>query len=156
MVQTVSFLLKPTLKFYAKYQFLVPSKQGKWGAVLKGERDSFPLEWFMTFLGWIWVRFDDIYISYTLGAPYDQRRVISLKTTLNFHVKYKISGTLSAHEMGWCDILSDIHCCLNVFQPSSDGCMGMIRGALDRVYEHFIVHTMSFLSKTTLKFHIKQ
>ena len=106
--------------FMQNIRFWVPSKQGKWGAALKGERDSFPLEWFMTFLGWIWMRFDDIYISYTLGAPYGQHRVIFVKTTLKIHVKYKTSGTLSAQEMGWCDTLSDIHCCLNIFQPSSD------------------------------------
>ena len=36
------------------------------------------------------------------------------KTTIKFHAKYHISGTLSARKMQWCATRRDIHCCLTV------------------------------------------
>ena len=33
------------------------------------------------------------------------------KTTIKFHAKYHISGTLSARKMQWCATRRDIHCC---------------------------------------------
>ena len=77
------------------------------------------------------------------------------KTAPKLHAKeYQISGTLSAQETGYRAASRDIYCCLSVSHTSLD--IMMSRAAYDSsLYKTLMVHTMSFLPKTTIKFHAK-
>ena len=77
------------------------------------------------------------------------------KTAPKLHAKeYQISGTLSAQETGYRAAIRDIYCCLSVSHTSLD--IMMSRAAYDSsLYKTLMVHTMSFLPKTTIKFHAK-
>ena len=71
-----------------------------------------------------------------------------LWTTLNFHTKYQIWGSLSAQERGHYTIRGDIHCCWSVSQLSLDAKLLLPRGgASDSIKRLLTVCTMSFLSR---------
>ena len=77
------------------------------------------------------------------------------KTAPKLHAKeYQISGTLSAQETGYRAAIRDIYCCLSVSHTSLDIMMSMAADD-SSLYKTLMVHTMSFLPKTTIKFHAK-
>ena len=55
-----------------------------------------------------------------LQAPYGVYHVISAKTTIQFHAKYHISGSLSAQNILGCATRRDTHCCSSVPKPALD------------------------------------
>ena len=76
------------------------------------------------------------------------------KMSLNYHAKYRIMGTLSAQRMDWCTV-KEIHPLLLECFITFLRCIKGITDDSDSIYKHLIANTMSFLSKTTLKFHAK-
>ena len=88
-------------------RFLVPSKHGKWDTVLRG-RAFIASELFHILhlmykkVGW---DSDSMYMPYTVHTM-----SFLLRWTLKLYIKYRIWGTISQREIGYCAARKDIHC----------------------------------------------
>ena len=116
------------------------------------ERHPLLLECFLTFPQYISIirgTFDNIWKPLIV-------HIISFLPIANikFHAKYQIVSTLSEHEMGWCVTRRDIHCCLSVSLSPFD-ILRMFRGASGSIYNQFMIHTVSFLPTTNVRFQAK-
>ena len=112
----MTFLLKTTLKLLKMSNWSGYPPCTQHGMLSYKERQPLLLECSITFLECnILMRraFDIIYKILMVPIIFSLPR-----TNLIFHVKWQISGTLSAQEMGWCDARRDIHCCWKVSQSS--------------------------------------
>ena len=156
MVHSVSFLSKRTLEFHSrKYQIsstMDPLNTGN-GILCCNIGYPFLLECFIPYLTSIGRGGERFYSIYSTIEVH----IVSFlsKTAPKLHAKeYQISGTLSAQETGYRAASRDIYCCLSVSHTSLD--IMMSRAADDSsLYKTLMVHTMSFLPKTTIKFHAK-
>ena len=117
------------------------------------ERYPLPIKCIITFLRYIRMvsRSPD-----WIYNPHMVHMVLFLwKIANKFHAKYQLLGTLSIRETKCWAARRDIHCWLSVSKAFLDIYIWMIVRASGNIYKLLIVHTISFLSKTTKTFHEK-
>ena len=124
----------------------------KYGVRCCKERHPLLLKCFITFFGCIRMA---VQASGSIYKPIMFHRVLFMpKTALQFDTKYQIMGTLPAQEIACCTARRYIYCCWSVFITFFI-CIEMIGLASDSIYVTIMVHTISFLPNTPLKFQAK-
>ena len=124
----------------------------KYGVRCCNERHPLLLKYFINFLRCIWMAGQ---ASNSICRPIMVHRVSFMpKTTLKFHTKFQIWGThpSTGNGMLYC---KEIHLLLLECFITFLRYIGMIGLASDSINETLVIHTISFLPNTALKFQAK-